>query len=405
MYARGILFGKMKYELGDHSYVRCPENNLSADIEFKVKGWVSGGYNAIGGYIKNDKTGENLFELSGTWNGEMYAKDLKTGKKTLLFNATHAKHSPPKARPFEEQGERESQRLWREVCKAVHIADHAVATDEKAKIEDRQRQEAKEREEQGIEWQPKLFRRVDARPGGKEEGEEDLEWIINADMYVPLRLTPPQPRKADQSSDAHAKPDHVVQQILSIAPILPGQKPGQQNTSQQHSSKAAAPEPAPTKAPATASAKAPVPPQQSQAPAPAPAMNAPSRNQQPQNDNLIDFGGPSQPQASAIPRSQPQPGPSYSNQRTSADPIAGNPMHPTSDPKQLAPIYSEVTAGPGGNPPPSNSLMDDDRQLNDRMSGMSMQQPLNPTSKGSGRPIKRTDTETSEPEVFVDAQG
>src|SRR5271156_4473568 len=37
MYARSILFGKMKYELGDHSYVRCPENGLSADLEFKTK--------------------------------------------------------------------------------------------------------------------------------------------------------------------------------------------------------------------------------------------------------------------------------------------------------------------------------------------------------------------------------
>ncbi|KAI5306309.1 hypothetical protein KEM56_001466, partial [Ascosphaera pollenicola] len=32
MYARGILIGKMKFELGDHSYVRCPENDLVADI-------------------------------------------------------------------------------------------------------------------------------------------------------------------------------------------------------------------------------------------------------------------------------------------------------------------------------------------------------------------------------------
>lgn len=184
MYARGILFGTMKYELGDHSYVRCPENNLSADIEFKVKGWVSGGYNAIGGFIKNDKTGEHLYELSGLWTGEMYAKDLKTGKKTLLFDASHTKHTPPKARPIEEQGERESQRLWQKVCKAVHVADHTLATDEKAKIEDRQRQEAHERQEQSIEWHPKLFRRVESQPGGRDEGEEDLEWIIDADVYV-----------------------------------------------------------------------------------------------------------------------------------------------------------------------------------------------------------------------------
>jgi len=37
MYARGILFGKMKYELGDHSFVKCPETGLCADIDFKTK--------------------------------------------------------------------------------------------------------------------------------------------------------------------------------------------------------------------------------------------------------------------------------------------------------------------------------------------------------------------------------
>lgn len=77
MYARGILFGKMKYELGDHSYIKCPELGLSADIEFKVKGYFSGAYNAIGGFIKDDNTGQNLYEISGMWNGEMFIKDLK----------------------------------------------------------------------------------------------------------------------------------------------------------------------------------------------------------------------------------------------------------------------------------------------------------------------------------------
>jgi hypothetical protein len=84
MYARGILFGKMKYELGDHSYVRCPENNLVADIEFKTKGYFSGTYNAIGGTIKNEKTGEVLYELSGLWNGEMHIKDVHV-RFTLPF--------------------------------------------------------------------------------------------------------------------------------------------------------------------------------------------------------------------------------------------------------------------------------------------------------------------------------
>lgn len=77
MYARGILFGKMKYELGDHSYVRCPETGLAVDVEFKVKGYFGGAYNAIGGTIKNEKTGEALYELSGSWHSEMTIKNLQ----------------------------------------------------------------------------------------------------------------------------------------------------------------------------------------------------------------------------------------------------------------------------------------------------------------------------------------
>jgi len=77
MYARGILFGKMKYELGDHSFVRCPENQLSADIDFKTKGYFGGTYNAVAGTIKNDATGEVLFEIAGMWSGEMTIKDVK----------------------------------------------------------------------------------------------------------------------------------------------------------------------------------------------------------------------------------------------------------------------------------------------------------------------------------------
>jgi hypothetical protein len=83
MYARGILFGTMKYELGDHAYIRCPETGLVADLEFKTRGYFSGTYNAIGGFIK-DAQGKQLFELSGLWNEEMYIKDLTVGATCLV---------------------------------------------------------------------------------------------------------------------------------------------------------------------------------------------------------------------------------------------------------------------------------------------------------------------------------
>lgn len=196
MYARGILFGKMKYELGDHAQVRCPETGYEVDIEFKVKGWVSGSYNSIGGFIK-DKNGKQLYELSGYWHGEMSIKDLSTGKKEVLYDATHAKPSYPKSRPLNEQAERESQKLWASTTQAIKKADQKVATDEKSKIEDEQRKEASERGENA--WKPKLFRPA---PAGDEES---LDWVIDAEV--------------DDKADAEKQ----IEQIMAIAPILPGQ--------------------------------------------------------------------------------------------------------------------------------------------------------------------------------------
>lgn len=65
---------------------------------------------------------------------------------------------------------------------AIKEQNHNAATDEKTKVEDAQREEAARRLEQGIEWQPKIFRKVRGGPGGPEEGEEDLDWILNAEM-------------------------------------------------------------------------------------------------------------------------------------------------------------------------------------------------------------------------------
>ncbi|KAJ1327632.1 oxysterol-binding protein-related protein 8 [Microdochium nivale] len=207
MYARGILFGQMKYELGDVSVVKCPELGLSAEIEFKTKGWVSGTYNSIGGTIRNDETGEALFELSGLWSEEMYVKDLRTGHREMFFDATRSRPSKPRIRPVEEQEENESVRLWQKTAQAVLDKNHEVATDEKTKIEEAQRHEAARRhaEGPGAEWHPRLFRRVRDAPGEDEVELSDLEWILDSEI------------------DHQAPPDQLVEHITSVYPILKGQ--------------------------------------------------------------------------------------------------------------------------------------------------------------------------------------
>jgi hypothetical protein len=85
---------------------------------------------------------------------------------------------------MEEQDERESQRLWHDVTEAVKRRDQDVATDAKAKIEDMQRQEAAQRNNENADWHPQLFRRIEGGRGERDEGEEDLDWIINAKVSV-----------------------------------------------------------------------------------------------------------------------------------------------------------------------------------------------------------------------------
>lgn len=100
----------------------------------------------------------------------------------MFFNAGKVRASKPRVRPLEDQDERESVRLWQKTAQAVKESNHILATDEKTKIEDMQREEAARRAEEGVEWHPRLFRRVRGGPGGPDEGMEDLEWIINHKM-------------------------------------------------------------------------------------------------------------------------------------------------------------------------------------------------------------------------------
>lgn len=201
VYCRGILFGKMRTELGDHMVIKCEKTGLEADIEFKTKGFISGTYDAIAGTIKRSSTGEELYSISGKWNEVMDIKNLSTGKKKVLYDTATLKLDKPKVRPINEQWEFESRKLWKPTVDALAQRNHEVATEEKFKVEDDQRQRAKKRVDDGVEWYPKLFRSVH-----QDEPElQDLEYVI----YKPLDLNDP--------------PKVLEEKVLEIAPILPGQ--------------------------------------------------------------------------------------------------------------------------------------------------------------------------------------
>ncbi|ONH65062.1 Oxysterol-binding protein 7 [Cyberlindnera fabianii] len=198
MYARGILFGKMRIELGDHMIIKSSTTGYSIDIEFKTKGFISGTYDAIEGIIK-DKAGKSLFEITGKWNGVMHIKDLSTGKKTVFCDVAKTTPLPPKVRPLEEQGDFESRKLWKHVTDALGERNHEIATNEKFNIEDAQRVATKKRTEEGVEFHPKLFK-------ASEDSDDEIEYKLYKHI----------PNDAD--------PIEQTRLILETVPILPGQK-------------------------------------------------------------------------------------------------------------------------------------------------------------------------------------
>lgn len=155
MYARGILFGKMVLELGDMSRVQNKAHDLSSDIEFKVKGYFTGTYNAIDARIQQGN--KPIGELNGKWSDVMYYKNTVTGETYTMFDAKSAKSVEKSVLPIEQQEPNESRRLWSKVTEGIKLKNMDMATKEKTAIEDAQRESARIRQEKHETWHPRFF--------------------------------------------------------------------------------------------------------------------------------------------------------------------------------------------------------------------------------------------------------
>lgn len=202
VYCRGILFGKLRYELGDQMVVKCPDSGFEATIDFKVKGMISGTYDAIEGKIFDLKSGKTYYTLSGKWNDVMEIKDAKTGSLKVFYDTHTSKIHKAKVRPLDEQLDTESRKLWKPTIDGLALRDHELATSEKAKVEEEQRENAKKRLEDGVEFYPKMFRPV----RNDELDLADLEFVL----YKKL--------------DLNDSPEELERHIFEVLPIKPGQK-------------------------------------------------------------------------------------------------------------------------------------------------------------------------------------
>jgi hypothetical protein len=93
--------------------------------------------------------------IEGEWNGVLYKK-LPQGKKEVFVDTQSMPVIRKKIRKVDCQGEFESKRKWQRVTEALLRDDVEAASAAKHEIEERQRQEARERKENGVEWKQKV---------------------------------------------------------------------------------------------------------------------------------------------------------------------------------------------------------------------------------------------------------
>ncbi|PRP85039.1 hypothetical protein PROFUN_07223 [Planoprotostelium fungivorum] len=158
-YGKGFLFGTLVMELAGLVTITCKQSGLKAEIDFKQKPSFFGEYNTLQGKISRLSNNQPIFNLSGKWDQRIDLTDANNPKcGQILWAVTpefiNQKLTKLKPNPMFAL---ESDALWSKVTDAIVAGDQQLATDEKANIEQAQRDAAAIRAEKNMGYTPRLF--------------------------------------------------------------------------------------------------------------------------------------------------------------------------------------------------------------------------------------------------------
>lgn len=177
-YGRSILTVPW-IELGGTVTISCPQTGYHADIDFLTKPFYGGKRNRIQGEIYSPNDKKSFISIAGEWSGLMEYK-FNDGSKPSKFETFVDVNSIPifkkRVRSVAEQTDNESRKVWKEVTAGLKMNDIDKATNAKFQVEQKQREEARERKETSGEWANKYFKAV---------GES---WIYNTPLLHRVTL-------------------------------------------------------------------------------------------------------------------------------------------------------------------------------------------------------------------------
>ncbi|KAL1513669.1 hypothetical protein ABEB36_003050 [Hypothenemus hampei] len=174
-YGRSILTTPW-IELGGNVTIRSPQTGYHCDIEFITKPFYGNKKNRVTAEVFGPDEKKPFLSITGEWNGLMEAKWADKAEPEIFIDVNALEIIRKQVRPISQQEENESRKLWKDVTAGLKFNEIDKATNAKQTLEQKQRDEAKERKETGKEWQTKLFKKC---------GED--QWFYTKPLYQRLR--------------------------------------------------------------------------------------------------------------------------------------------------------------------------------------------------------------------------
>jgi hypothetical protein len=174
----GIWYGSPYIELTDSSWISS-STGWNATLEYKGRGYFSGRAHSIKmqTFLPNSRSAKQTVE--GQW--DTVTTDVKTGQ---TFTDVTGPKEIITVKPIDEQDNWESRKLWELVAQGIREGDYELASVEKTKIENEQRQRRRDEQAAGKPWELRYFVHVENDPEYEKLGK-----IINVvppteDYYV-----------------------------------------------------------------------------------------------------------------------------------------------------------------------------------------------------------------------------
>nr|XP_053655806.1 oxysterol-binding protein-related protein 9-like isoform X1 [Cherax quadricarinatus] len=157
-YGRSILTVPW-VELGGTCQITCNKTGYNASVEFLTKPFYGGKKHRISAEVFSPGEKKPILTVEGEWNGVMVSK-LQDGESKIFVDTQSMGTVKKNVKSISQQAENESRFMWKDVTAGLKFNQIDQATAAKCALEQKQRDEAKYRKDNVIEWETKLFHLV-----------------------------------------------------------------------------------------------------------------------------------------------------------------------------------------------------------------------------------------------------